>query len=452
MKKHGLKIYIALFLAVCMVPALGMFVQGNVEPVGNEILQAAPKLTKGDGFNTDVLADTSDYISDHFALRRPLATLWAGLNAKVFNTSVEEQVMLGKDGWLFYTDTGSDSMGIGLDDGLLHYAANNLALVQEYVESEGMDFCFVIAPNKGSLYPEMLPAYLDSDHSKANASRLIPMLEEAGVHNVDLFSAFENEDVLYYKTDSHWNSKGAALAADEILNSLGRDSGFYTGSFVAGDKHRGDLYEMLYPSGSFTEQDLVPEKAFNYTSLKDTAGGNAINIQTENLAAEDTLFCWRDSFGISLYPYLAESFGTAQFSRSFPYELPKAVDLGADCVVIELVERNLEQLLGNAAVFPAPVRDVEAQQQAQGSLSFAADYEKSGLKRYYGSLSGLPMDDGSRIYAECGGVVYEAMVTADEDGSLGFSLWLPAEGQTPTALLCCNDGILCSYELILEDK
>ena len=381
MKKHGLKIYITLFLAVCMVPALGMFVQGKVEPVGNEILQAAPKLTKGDKFNTEVLVDTSDYISDHFALRRPLATLWAGLNAKVFNTSVEEQVMLGKDGWLFYTDTADDSMGVGLEDSLLRHAANNLALVQEYLEAEGMDFCFVMAPNKGSLYPEMLPGYVESKHGNANASRLIPMLKKAGVNNVDLFSAFDGKEILYYKTDSHWNSKGAALAADEILNSLGRDSNFYAGSFVTGDAHRGDLYEMLYPSGSFTEADIVPEKAFNFTSLKDTAGGNAININTENPAAEGTLFCWRDSFGISLYPYLAESFGKARFSRSTPYELPKAVELGADCVVIELVERTLNQLLGNCAVFPAPARDIEAQQQAQGKVSFGTDAEKSGLKR-----------------------------------------------------------------------
>ena len=62
------------------------------------------------------------------------------------------------------------------------------------------------------------------------------------------------------------------------------------------------------------------------------------------------------------------------------------------------------------------------------------------------------MDEGGRIYVECGGKVYEAMVTAGEDGSLGFSLWLPAESPAPTALLCYNDGILCSYELILEDK
>lgn len=450
MKKLGLKIYIALFLIVCMVPALGMFVQGKVQPVGNEILQPAPKLTKSGKFNTEVLVESSDYIADHFALRRPLASLWAGLNASVFNTSVEEQIMLGKDGWLFYTDTAEDCMGMGLDDGLLRHAANNLSLIQEYLESEGMDFCFVIAPNKGSLYPEMLPDYVKGDRSGANAVRLLPMLEQCGVNTADLFSAFENEEILYYETDSHWNSKGAALGADEILRSLGRDSNFYFGSFVAGEEHRGDLHEMLYPAGSHTETNLVPSEAFSFTSLKDTAGGNAINIQTENPAAEGRLFCWRDSFGVSLYPYLAESFQTAQFSRSFPYELPKAAELGADCVVIELVERNLEQLLSNAAVFPAPTRDVAAQQNMALSLGCTADSEKSGLKHFHGKLSGIPVDDGSSVYVQCGGNVFEAMVTADE--ALGFSLWLPADGLAPTAVLCYDDGILCSYELILEDK
>ena len=450
MKKLGLKIYIVLFLIVCMVPALGMFVQGKVEPVGNEILQAAPKLTKGGKFNTDVLVNISDYISDHFALRRPLASLWAGLNAKLLGTSVEEQVMLGQDGWLFYTDTAEDCIGLGMDDGLIGYAANNLAMVQEYLEAEGVEFSFVIAPNKGSLYPQMLPDYAKGQRDGANAPRLIAALESAGVSTADLFSAFENEEILYYQTDSHWNSKGAALAADKILESLGRDSGFYAGSFIAGEEHRGDLYEMLYPSGSYTEQDIIPAELFSFTAVNDTAKGNAINFSTENSAAQGSLFCWRDSFGISLYPYLAESFGAAQFSRSFPYELPKAVEQGADSVVIELVERNLDQLLSTAAVFPAPLRDIAAQQQVQGSIKLSEGKEKSGLKNYYGSLSGVPMDEGSRVYAQCEGRVFEAMVTAETE--LGFSLWLPVESSAPAALLCYDNGILCSYELLLEDK
>ena len=50
---------------------------------------------------------------------------------------------------------------------------------------------------------------VDPDHS---AVLLKPYLEDRGVRYLDLFTLFESQDeVLYLKTDSHWNNKGAFL-------------------------------------------------------------------------------------------------------------------------------------------------------------------------------------------------------------------------------------------------
>ena len=137
--------------------------------------------------------------------------------------------------------------------------------------------------------------------------------------------------------------EGAALAADTLLHAAEKESAYFSGAFRKGEDHRGDLYEMLYPSGSLREESLV-YAPFTFQSLNNPNGGNALRILTHNESASGKLFCWRDSFGISLYPYLAESYSDALFSRSESYDLNQVLSFEADTLVLEIVERNLPRL------------------------------------------------------------------------------------------------------------
>ena len=73
-------------------------------------------------------------------------------------------MILGSDGWLYFSDTLPDYMGQGMSDAELRYLANDLALMQEYIESQGKQFAFTIAPNKNSIYPEHMPDYIENRH------------------------------------------------------------------------------------------------------------------------------------------------------------------------------------------------------------------------------------------------------------------------------------------------
>jgi hypothetical protein len=76
--------------------------------------------------------------------------------------------------------------------------------------------------------------------------------------------------------------------------------------------------------------------------LNDPKGGDAITIRTEGPGA-GRLYCWRDSFGVALYPYLAEAFAEAVFTRSADYVLPEG---DYEVFILEIAERNLPSLLG----------------------------------------------------------------------------------------------------------
>ena len=451
MKKRRIDIlFILLFLVLCLIPSLGILVFGESDAAANEILSSRPSAQNRDGsFNTELLSDFSDYIADRFAFRQEMVTAWSAINAKVFSASVEEQVILGSDGWLYYRETLDDYLGKGMSDEELEYAAKNLALMQEYVESQGAAFVFTIAPNKNSLYPEHMPSFYPNGHDSANAERLPGLLEQYGVNYVDLFGVFRNEDVLYFSTDSHWNSQGAALAADHILSGLGMESSYCSGSFTNPVSHRGDLYEMLYPAGTMTEPDLQLSSGFSYRCENDPNGGNAITIKTTAEGREGTLICWRDSFGISLYPYLAEKFGSATFSRASAYDLSQIEALGADTVIIELVERNLAQLITASPVFAAPERQLSIGAEGEGriTVSVTAPKDEGGLAHITGEIPRGAMDAGTGIYLSVGDQFFEACVLrgSDED-HLSFSAWIAAENLEHLSLVCCSDKVLTLYD------
>ena len=458
MKKKILTyLYIALFMLALLIPGLGILLFGEAQPGANEILASRPKLlTRDGGFNWGVLSDFSDYMADRFAFRQDFVTAWAWLNAELLSTSVEAQVVLGTDGWLYYSETVDDYMGLGLSDGLLQSAARNLALMQEYAESQGADFLFTLAPNKNSLYPGRMPRYIPAG-TDSNASRLPAFLEAAGVRYADLYAPFRAQsDVLYYQTDSHWTNRGAALAADTLLAALGRQTDYF-GAFnslnalasASREDHRGDLYEMLYPTGHKMEPDIVIDLS-GFTTDRDANGGDAITIRShsENTGA---LLCYRDSFGAALYPYLADSYGEALFSRQAAYDLTRMEELSADTVLIELVERNIPWLLTQAHVFPAPTREAEAAarlpQAAQASLDRDAILVTPGSGTDLVRVTGLlPVGwaEGSPIYLQVGDTWVEAGATLDSAGQGGFSAWLPKADGPARLLVDCGGWTLYS--------
>ena len=428
MKKAKL-IFISIFIVLCLIPSVGMLIFGEAQPAANEVLAGRPSVTTRSGeLNLSFLSDVSDYIADRFAFRQELATAWAGVNAKLLGTSVEEQVILGSDGWLYFSDTLPDYTGQGMSDTELRYLANDLALMQEYIESQGKHFIFTVAPNKNSIYSEHMPEYIENRRSESNAARMGAYLDAAGVNYLDLFDILGNEENLYYKTDTHWNSRGAALAADGLLNMLDRGGDYSTASFAVSEEHRGDLYEMLYPAGRATETATVYGGEFSYVCESDPNGGNAITIKTSCDGGSGVLMCWRDSFGIALYPYLAQSFVAATFSRSADYDLTLADS--ADTVIIELVERNLSNILSREPTFPAPVRELPS---AASLGTIAVDYDEaksgvmSGYVRVSGELGADMLDPGGHVYIAAGDTAYEAYVCVSSGSdSLRFFAWIPA--------------------------
>ena len=423
-KKLGYVLFVGIIAAICILPVAVMPWQTE-KAVGNEQLAALPELRKEDGsFNTGILNEFSDYFADHFGLRHEMITLNDRLTGTMLKTLDSSSVLLGKDDWLFYKSTLADYTGADLFTARQSYAAARvLGLMQEYCEQNGIAFCFTIAPNKNSLYDSQMPTRYAAA-SVRNAQLLQQQMEQQDVRYVDLFETLsDHEEQLYYRQDSHWNMRGAQLAAQTLLKELkGSEAEF--DSCINGkiSPHTGDLYEMVYPAGNEMEQDTAYDFTYQYDEKFHSA--DDITIHTANSAADGSVFVYRDSFGINLHPFLAQSYGSACFSRNMPYRLTAVTEEQPDVLLVELVERNLNWLLERAPELPAPERSAVTAEDT-GTVVDAARTD-GGMEGYFllnGDLEDTVPDDDSPLYVLTETTAYEASPCGT--GEQPFTAYLP---------------------------
>lgn len=131
-----------------------------------------------------------------------------------------DQVRLGQDEWIFLTEE------FQFDAGASAHLAARVALLQQTrqaLQSKQVELVVAVVPDKARIYAEQVqggyPAYLQSRYSDALAG-----LRQAGVPVVDLATPFleaRRSKPVYYRTDTHWNQDGAALAAQAIAQVVG---------------------------------------------------------------------------------------------------------------------------------------------------------------------------------------------------------------------------------------
>lgn len=354
------KTYIVLFIVLCMLPALLMPAFGFQGAESSEAVTVLPELIVDGKVNKSFLKELGDYFSYNFAFRSQMVTADNALKAKVFRTSGQDNVVIGKKGYLFYGSSMNDYLGYAtMSDLQIAEAAYNLKLMQKTLAANDVQMIFTIAPNKNSLYPQFMPDGYKHRADTKNSTRLAARLKKQKVHYCDLFALFSSQkEILYHKHDSHWNNKGAALAMEKVLDALGHEHTHYKKkTYTTRHDFQGDLYGMLYPSAADHEEEIEYDHQTTYEYVDPINSTYDLAIETTNAAKDGSVIVCRDSFGNSWLPFIADQYENAYFTRGLPYPLYEYSDREADTVIIELVERNLIFLQTYAPQLAAEAED-----------------------------------------------------------------------------------------------
>lgn len=473
-KKILYSIYSAAFIGICLIPLAAMPFAKSESGLENRKLSEMPSLRSENGnINFDFFSEFETYFSEHFAFRQNLVTLDGKVRSEIMRTSSNEDVIVGKYGWLYYAPTADDFMNINtLSKRGVNNIVHNLLLFEQYCHEKDATFTFTIAPNKNSIYPEFMPYNYIETEGRGNYELFLEAytpVNEAWMSAVassqsdtvippwfnfvdlrkSLLEAKDNSDKpIYHKTDTHWNNLGALAGRNALIGGFKEDRETFLADaeWYAVRDWSGDLAEMLYPTGVEPENQYYCGYNFNYNYMGAFHGLDDITIKTSCEGQEGNLLMYRDSYGEAILPYMAESYGTAEFSRAVPYNTYQITE-GTD-VILEIVERNLGNLQKYAPVLPAPeygsslvswlnTGDASENKIPEAEIcSDSADIrveENGSYFHIYGVLEdGFFSGDSARILVTLGDNTYEAFncfedKLLDREGEIndnGFSLYV----------------------------
>ena len=302
--------------------------------------------------------DFSTYLQDQVAFRDSWINHESAVNNILFAKVEENDILLGKDGWMFSKLFASEDEHTQLQ--------TNTAAVAEFAARYPGRVTFLLAPSASVIYPEMLPAgapmmdenaLLDTVFSEVSATARV----------LDLRETFRTNkgEYLYFKTDHHWTPLGAYFAYEQFcaqqgLTPFDRDAH----EAVTVEDFQGTHYSATrlwnvkndtityYPlpnqmtiyniTGEAQYEPMTTENLINtdkfatrdkYAAFLDGNNGYSV-IEGDG---EGSILVVKDSYANSFIPYLTanyEKIGVVDF-RNFKYGLDSTIEReGYDEVLI----------------------------------------------------------------------------------------------------------------------
>lgn len=170
------------------------------------------------------------------------------LDFKVFGFVNTDQVISGEDGWLFYKPGFQN--GTCLSDRDIGVMLGRIEAMRTIALAAGIDYRVSVSPDKEVVYPERLGIAAEAaagckirssrkwrEAAKISGSSVIDHLEVMDHDVVD--------DLLYFKTDTHWNELGKIKAFGQLVREfMGRE---VSGKVAPSDKisHHTDIPKRI---------------------------------------------------------------------------------------------------------------------------------------------------------------------------------------------------------------
>jgi len=217
----GHKIFNILFVIILSFPCLGFFL--NIDKTRSSEKR---NLYTIDSLKINSFSNFTEsfesYVDDNFEFRNLLLSTNSNIRYRLFNTTVNDKVIVGKNNWLFLNK-------IGQDNAYADYTHRNLLSEQElrkikfniehrfnYTKSQRIGYYPIIYPNPHTIYSDQLPFAVRQSviGQESRCEQVISKSEDKSkgitiLNPTNFLRQYKDKFLLYLKNDTHWNEMGA---------------------------------------------------------------------------------------------------------------------------------------------------------------------------------------------------------------------------------------------------
>lgn len=350
---------IVIFVGLICLPLFSQLsgISQNEQNSEKRTLAEIPKLPKNIRKVDDFFLEFEAYYNDNFGLRDDYLSANQYIKYELFEVTTSPNVTLGKDGWLFYNETLDDYKNRQrFSEEELEVWGEILGERRTWLKERDIDYYFVIAPNKNTIYPELMPDQIHIHNRKDKADQLVEYLQQ----NTDIQVVFPKNDLissketrnLYYANDTHWNSYGAYIGYQSISNEIKKNNPEIEPYIILDyeieqyDKTGGDLALMLgkIDERRSIEPALVWENNYNAQLVEQIENEDHTAFKLYHSTANaPSIMIYHDSFGEQIAPFFFNTYSQVALQPdSLGFSKVLIEEYKPDIFIQEVVERNLD--------------------------------------------------------------------------------------------------------------
>ena len=310
---------------------------------------------------------------DSLPFGEPRQPAKADATATPANQPPDTNVVQGPDGWLFLEGelVRACSRFEPWDKIMTRYVK-----LVDVIRASGREVVFVVPPDKSSIYSEYVPedGFASQDCWQAGHRAAWAAIESTGepdilpLRETLLAGKAAPPEEAYYPEDTHWNTKGATLAARALLARLDAPPLLESDIQRSRGTRVGDLTGLIgAPEGRETPVWTVRRPGLPAPEETDKPLGTGTLHTTRyprNAVAQvpgRTVYVY-DSFGFALLDAFKPYFRQLAAALWYGTPVKDTIKLiaGADTVILEKVERDINFLASDQGIVtPKFLRDLE---------------------------------------------------------------------------------------------
>jgi hypothetical protein len=326
-------------------------------------LQGAINITPYDSlswekwFNGKYQENNTKYFNDNFGFRSTLIRLNNQKHYSLFNRARANGVKIGKENYLYEEHYIKTYFGLDkIERSKVDSVSNRLAEISRKLEDKGKHLVVLLAPGKGSYYPEYFPEdYSNIEKGVTNYHLYKEAFGRDQINVLDFHTWFRQmkEDAkypLFPKCGIHWSKYGEYLAADSLIKYIEKKTNkelphimlrdiVVQDENIEGDYDIGDGMNLLFDLDTYP----MAYPQYKYSELVDNSSPKVLVVADSYYWGMFNKGMSRDCFGDGQFWYYSKQIYPDSYEAPVKTDEVDAIKLmeDHDVVVIISTDANL---------------------------------------------------------------------------------------------------------------